>query len=907
VTELGLSAAEHARLNTFMVDIAGAARGTPVTDNSGNHRFGAKGGLCIYADGGFHDFSGGAREHGFSAFELIQHLYPAEDAVAWAHTWLGAHPGVGAFVQGESDPVDDLADVEAASYAQRLYDGAGALNDTPGYFYITQTRGLPLGLEDAAQLRWIADYRGDEGALLAPVIDGGGKLVRLLVTHVTPDGCKSEHTPARITIRGAKQHGLVRFGSPGPKAVEVEGLEKGLAARAAGAEYVVVAGGVTNLGKVPLSPIVHSVIIARDADPAGSTADLALWRGVVRRLGQGLKVTVTSRPNDIAPKDAPVLKDLDDVWRYDPELVPVLLDGANLEPGLLGDAVDGAILDAASRFDAVELGRARKSIAGLLGIPLGSLDDKLAELVKKRVEGGGEPGDDGLPGKPLTFDEIELWPDPINGAELLTALADAIGKYVIMDAHQRDATALWVVFTHAHDYRDFAPLLIGKSAIKRSGKSRLAEIMERLAPRPLYIAGLTVTFIERAIDDHRPTLIIDEADRIRKGDPALAQRIDAQFNRSFRRQIAKVGKNVPLPGGGYVPRLFSTWAPTFIAGIGKQADTAEDRAVIIALKRKLSTEKVKQLRAKDGADLVVLARKIARFVADNEVRLRTHEPAALDVDNDRAKDVWEPLLAIAETAGGEWPDRARAAAKELAGEAVEEEEEFKVRLLGDIRQLFLDAFPVGHAIYKPGVDGRPSDGPRLSSADMVRRLLAIEDRPYGSLGKAQRPLTQHELGRALREFRIRPGAVRPFNSKTVVVRGYYLRQFEDAFARYLSTPEKTSDFSHPPKSDTSIRNIATNPEKPEENEVFASATNSACSGSENAGNPSNSGVCNAVADQNHENGGAGKNRVVGEGLSTLFPRYPKGRKIQKGGSAAPVDAAPVDAAPVDAAPRSKAP
>jgi Protein of unknown function (DUF3631) len=678
VTELGrLSAAEHARLNSHMLDIVGAARGAPVADGAGNYRFGSKGAFCLYANGQFHDFSGGAREHGHNALQLIEHLHPAEDATEWARAWLACHPGAGGFVPCESDPVDDFADVEASTYIQRLYDGAAALDGTPGHIYLTQTRGLPLASEDASHLRWIANYRGDEGALLTPVTDDDGKLVRLLVTHVTPEGCKSPHTPARITVRGAKQLGLVRFGSPGSKAVEAEGIEKGLAARAVEAGYVVVSGGVANLGKAPLPPIVSSVVIARDADPAGSPADQALWRGVVRRLGQGLKVAVTSRPNDIAPKDAPPLKDLDDVYRHDPELVPVLLDGANLEHGRLGDAVDSAIFDLVSRLDAVELGRARKSIAVLLGIPLGSLDDKLGELVKKRVEGGGEPGDDGLPGKPLTFDEIEPWPDPINGAELLTSLSDTIGKYVIMDPHQRDATALWVVFTHAHDLRDFAPLLIAKSAIKRSGKSRLAEILERLAPRPLYIAGLTVTFIERAIDDHRPTLIIDEADRLRKGDQALAQRIDAQFNRSFRRQIAKVGKNVPLPGGGYVPRLFSTWAPTFIAGIGKQADTAEDRAVIIALKRKLSTEKVKQLRAKDGADLVVLARKIARFVADNEVRLRTHEPVPLEIDNDRAKDVWEPLLAIAETAGGEWQNRARKAAKELSGETEEEEEEFK--------------------------------------------------------------------------------------------------------------------------------------------------------------------------------------------------------------------------------------
>ena len=177
---------------------------------------------------------------------------------------------------------------------------------------------------------------------------------------------------------------------------------------------------------------------------------------------------VTERPNNIAPKDAPPLKDLDDLYRYDPELVPVLLNGANLEHGRLGDAVDGAILDAASRLDSVAIGRARKGIAGLLGIPLGSLDDKLGEIVRKRVETGEGPGGDGLPGKPLTFDEIEPWHEQLNGAELLTELSGAIGTYVIMDAHQRDATALWTMFAHAHDFRDFAPLLIAKSAVKRS-------------------------------------------------------------------------------------------------------------------------------------------------------------------------------------------------------------------------------------------------------------------------------------------------------------------------------------------------------------------------------------------------------------------------------------------------------
>jgi hypothetical protein len=472
------------------------------------------------------------------------------------------------------------------------------------------------------------------------------------------------------------------------------------------------------------------------------------------------------------------------------------------------------------------------------------------EAAMRTAKGNSEASGDSMPGKPLTFDTIEPWPDPVDGEKLVTAISGAIGAYVIMDAHQR-AVALWAVFTHTHDLRDYAPLLIAKSAIKRSGKSRLAEIMERLAPRPLYIAGLTTAFIERAVDDYRPTLIIDEADRIRKGDQALAERIDAQFNRSFRRQIAKVGKNVPLPGGGYEPRLFSTWAPTFIAGIGKQADTAEDRAVVVVLKRKLSSEAVKPLRARDGGELLVLARKIARFAADNETLLRTHIPAALDVDNDRAKDVWEPLLTIAEVAGGDWPERAREAGKALASEVEEEEEEFKIRMLGDIRALFLDEFPEGHEAHEAKKAGRPDDGPRLASAEIVKKLLALEDRPYGALGKAQKQLTQHGLGRTLKDFKIRPGTVRLSDGKTP--KSYYLHQLEDIFARYLPALKDASISSHLPIPPDSNRHTATKRAKPGETEDFNPPRRNVCGGLKNPENLSNSVLCGGVADQNRDN------------------------------------------------------
>ena len=60
-----------------------------------------------------------------------------------------------------------------------------------------------------------------------------------------------------------------------------------------------------------------------------------------------------------------------------------------------------------------------------------------------------------------------------------------------------------------------------------------------------------------------------------------------------------------------------------------------------------------------------MRRQCARFVQDNArgiAEARPELPAGL---NDRAGDIWEPLLALADLAGGDWPGWARAAALEL--------------------------------------------------------------------------------------------------------------------------------------------------------------------------------------------------------------------------------------------------
>jgi putative DNA primase/helicase len=474
---------------------------------------------------------------------------------------------------------------------------------------------------------------------------------------------------------------------------------------------------------------------------------------------------------------------------------------AKADPGFPFEPEAIAALGRIARADFERL-RARLKVE--TSIRLQALDAAM-----ETATGGGDVSDR-LPGRPVEFEEIEPWAQSLEGAKLLNELSAAIGGYVIMGSHQRDACALWAAHAHAHDLRDTSPPLVIKAPAMRSGKTRLLETLERLVPRPLLVSGITAAFLERAIEAHRPTLLIDEYDALTSNDQALAESVRAQLNRSSRRRGAVVGKNVPLPGGGYEQRLFSTWAPTVIAGIGDPPSTIMDRAVAIELKRKLSSEAVKPLRERDGVDLVVLARKLARFVADNEDALRRIEPKPpLAVVNDRAKDMWDPLLAIADTAGGGWPERARAVGKALVeiGEEQAAGANVDVLLLADIRNIFESCS------YKDDDEDTPGDeerrGPRLASRDLLEKLHALEERPWSAWGRARKPMTGKALGDRLRPYGVRSGTIRiePLGVSTTA-KGYYLSSFDDAFARYLP---------HPPASK---RHTDTNSGKQGESEDF---------------------------------------------------------------------------------------
>ena len=159
-----------------------------------------------------------------------------------------------------------------------------------------------------------------------------------------------------------------------------------------------------------------------------------------------------------------------------------------------------------------------------------------------------------------------------------------------------------------------------------------------------------------------------------------------------------------------------------------------------------------------------LARMCAKWAADNIGRLRGADPAVPPNLYNRAADNWRPLLAIADAAGGDWPERARG----IAAQTVDADQAKRVGLLADIRDVF----------EARGID-------RIKSADLAAALVAIEGHPWAEHGRSGKPLSANGLARILGSDNISPSTVR-FGSDTA--KGYELEQFADVFARYLPQP-----------------------------------------------------------------------------------------------------------------------
>ena len=416
----------------------------------------------------------------------------------------------------------------------------------------------------------------------------------------------------------------------------------------------------------------------------------------------------------------------------------------------------------------IAFARARKEAASEFNVNLNDID---AEIRRYREDQAAAP----LYG----HWETEPWPEPVEGDSLLRDIIRRFKRQVVFRSPNDDplAIALWLMFSWVHDEAAIhSPILIITSAESGCGKSTVLGLLSLLMPRCISVVEITDAALFRSIKMWDPSFAIDEFDEVLKDN-----------NRQSLRSVINSGHArgqgvIRCVGDDSTPELFPTFAPKCIGMIGRNLPPATaSRAIFIQLEPRRSDEPIEDFKQADDPELADLRGRLRRWALDNADPLRDAKPVLPEGFYNRRKDNWRLQLAIAELAGEDWAEKARAAAINI--DRASDTSSIGVRLLADIRRI-RDEY----------------GGDCILSATLVAKLKEDDEGPWAELhhgkGLAQNSLAALLGGgggkgrRGRRGYGIHTQNVQPPGECRG--KGYKWTQFEDAWSRYL-TPTMEGD------------------------------------------------------------------------------------------------------------------
>ena len=327
-----------------------------------------------------------------------------------------------------------------------------------------------------------------------------------------------------------------------------------------------------------------------------------------------------------------------------------------LESATTPQETDDEIVQRLAALTPLEYERQRKTEAERLSCRESVLN-KLVDT--KRSKGKLQNGE--LQGRTVNLVDVELWPEAVDGADVLDKTASTFTRYVALPDGASDALALWAA--HAHCFESFvcSPRLNISSPEKGCGKTTLRDVVAVLVPRQLLTENLSVAVLFRLVEAQSPTILADECDAWLRNNEELRGLLNAGHRRN--------GVVYRCEGDNHEVRGFRVFAPAVLCGIGALPGTLHDRSIIVRLERAKPGELHERFDSRRIERETELCRKLARFCADNKARLEACEPALPFGAFNRLADNWRPLFAIAEIAGGDWPQRAVAAFTKLTAKS----------------------------------------------------------------------------------------------------------------------------------------------------------------------------------------------------------------------------------------------
>jgi hypothetical protein len=358
--------------------------------------------------------------------------------------------------------------------------------------------------------------------------------------------------------------------------------------------------------------------------------------------------------------------------------------------------------------------------------------------------------------------------------ELLEQACDFLRRYVVFETKSQPvAIALWVAHTHLLGAADFTPYLSITAPSKKSGKTTVLKCLLLLVPKPWYAIQPSEAVLYRKIEKDGPTLLLDEADALFCDKTAdKTEPIRAMLNAGFEQDAV-----VPRCFGVHHDiRDFKVFCAKAIVSIGELPDTIRDRSLLIRLLAKAKGDRsVHGFRKREATALAAPIKTAFETVSANEKlieSLRDARPTIPEQLNDRQADICEPLLAIADAAEDNWPERARHALIELCA-TQQEDQDLGMKLLRDIKVIF-----------------ESNKTRRLATRELLQGLVDIEtDGPWPhwwekDLDDDHIKGPASKLARLLKQFHLKSTTLRQENGS--LAKGYEFEDFRVFFERYLT-------------------------------------------------------------------------------------------------------------------------
>jgi hypothetical protein len=317
------------------------------------------------------------------------------------------------------------------------------------------------------------------------------------------------------------------------------------------------------------------------------------------------------------------------------------------------------------------------------------------------------------------------------------------------------------------DAWDSTPRLAFLSPEPASGKTRCLEVSELLVPRPVEAINVTPAYLFRKVgsEDGLPTILFDEVDTVFGTKMGNHEELRGLLNAGHRRG-AVAGRCV-VYGTTVETEEIPAYCAVALAGLGNLPDTILSRSVIIRMRRRAPSEAVEQFRRRGVAPQgEALRSRLEGWAGGVLSQCTAARPKMPNEVRDRDADMWEPLLAVADVAGGRWPEIAFVTAVTLVtlSQGEGDERSLGIRLLSDLRAVFGEE-EVKH------------------TKTLLSQLHQLPEAPWNDLkGK---PLDDRGLARRLRAYGIKSKLVRVAD---VVGRGYGRDDLKDAWDRYLPPP-----------------------------------------------------------------------------------------------------------------------